>query len=286
MSDERYAGRRGGRLSSIVIHGSLLTASAFFVFPIVWMVLTSLKTLREVNEYPPMLLPAALQLQNYPRVFEQMPFGQYTWNSAVVAAFVVIGTVVSCSLVAYAFARLRFPGRDALFALVLATLILPDIIKLVPMYLMFKQFGWINTLLPLIVPAFFGNAFFIFLLRQFFRGIPRELSEAARIDGASELRILWSIVAPLAKPAITVVALFAFQASWNEFLWPLVFLQNESVKTLPLALYSFKSLPTLGTSYHEMMAAAVIVTIPMLVAFALFQRHFVKGVTLGGGIKG
>ena len=265
----------------------LVVVCALFMFPVYWMVATSLKTLSEVNTYPPTLLPRSPGFGSYVAVLEGMPFGSYLTNSLVVALVSTCGVVISSSLAAFAFAKLHFPGRDALFAVLLATLMLPEIVKLVPTFVLFQRVGWINTLLPLTVPAFFGEAFSIFLLRQFMLRLPDELIEAARIDGAREVRILWSVVLPLTRPALVVVAIFAFQRAWNDFLWPLIVLQDERLRTATLGLYSLRSQPMLGTAYDQIMAATVMVSIPMLVLFVVFQRQFVSGIAVGGSaVKG
>lgn len=272
----------------LVIHLLLLAGALVYIFPLIWMVLTSLKPGNQVLLYPPRWLPDPVMWQNFPSALSRAPWLTYLQNSLLVTVGTVVGTTASCSVIAYAFAKLRFPGRNALFLLVLSTLMLPDIVRLVPTFLLFKQFGWINTLLPLIVPRFFGDAFYIFLLRQFFATIPNELLDAARMDGASEWRILRGIVLPLSIPALTVVAIFSFQTAWNDFLWPLVFIKDPSAMTLTLGLYQFRSLPTMGETFvNELMAATVMMTLPMILVFAMFQRYFVQGISLGGaGIKG
>lgn len=274
-------------LSHLLIHAILLVGGLIFIFPLIWMLSTSFKTQAQLFAYPPSLLPAPLAWQNYPTAFSLVPFPLFFRNTLIVASTTVVGTVLSCSVIAYAFAKLRFPGREVLFVLVLSTIMLPDIVRLVPTFLLFKQFKWINTLYPLIVPTFFGNAFYIFLLRQFFMTIPNELVDAARIDGASEWRILASVILPLSGPALAVVAVFAFQTAWNDFLWPLVFLKEPEVMTVTLGLYTFRVIPSFGgTSYNDLMAAATMVTLPMIVLYVILQRYFVRGVSLGGGIKG
>jgi ABC-type glycerol-3-phosphate transport system permease component len=193
---------------------------------------------------------------------------------------VVIGEVLSCSFVAYGFARLRFPGRDALFAVVLSTMMVPFVVRLVPLFLLFRDWGWINTFYPLIVPYFFaGTPFFIFLLRQFYRSIPEDLADAARVDGASEFGIWLRIMVPLSQPALAAVAIFAFQNVWNDFMAPLVFLRDNSVKTVMLGIYS---LVGIVPEWPPVMAAVVVVTIPMIIIFFFFQNFFVEGVTVTG----
>lgn len=206
-------------------------------------------------------------------------------NSVVVTTLVVIGTVGSCSLVGYAFARMRFRGRGPMFVLMLSTMMLPPQVTMIPLFLLFRNLGWIDTFLPLFVPAFFGTAFFIFMFRQFFTQISEELLEAARIDGASELGIWWRIMLPLCRPVVAITAIFTFIWTWNEFLGPLIYLNSPEKFTLALALNSFKSQHSGVDKVHLMMAAAVFTMIPCIVLFMVAQRHFIKGLTTGG-VKG
>lgn len=201
----------------------------------------------------------------------------------------VAGTVLSSSLVAYSFARLRWPGRNILFGVVLATMMLPGVVTLIPQFILFSKlpaFGfqdsktWINTFLPLTVPTFAGNAFYIFLLRQFMRGIPMELSEAAKIDGASELRIWWSVILPLSKPVLATIAIFTFQASWQDFLGPLLYPQSEDLYTLQLGLRQFEFAAGGTPAWNWIMAVTLVVLLPVLVIYVLFQHHFVQGITI------
>jgi multiple sugar transport system permease protein len=187
--------------------------------------------------------------------------------------------------VAYGFARLRFPGREFLFFLLISTIIIPWMVRLVPLYLIFNKLGWTDTFLPLIVPAFFSTPFDVFLLRQFFRSIPDDISDAAHIDGASELRILVSIVLPLSKPVLAAVTIFTFQHVWDDFVYPLVFLQDQQLKTVALGLYDFISIDPFATPWHLLMAASVLIVLPVLLIFAVFQRYFIQGITLTG-VKG
>jgi multiple sugar transport system permease protein len=275
-------------MGRLVVQIVLLVGGLVFVFPLYWMLSTSLKTQRHVLKFPPDIFPIPVQWENYPSAFRRMPFLLFTRNSVIVAILTVIGTVVSCSVIAYAFAKLRFPGRDGLFILVLSTMMVPGIVTLVPTFLLFKEFGWINTLYPLIVPTFFGNAFYIFLLRQFFMAIPNEIIDSARIDGASEWRILRSVVVPMSRPALVATVIFSFQGAWNDFLGPLIFLKETNVRTLAIGLYGFRVMPTMGESfYNELMAATAMVTLPMIVLYIIFQRHFVSGIAISGtGVKG
>lgn len=263
--------------------------SFLFVVPFLWMVSTSLKGFDDLagNNW----IPASITWDNYTKAFSFGMWGQWALNTIIITALAVIGTLVSTSIVGYSFARLRWPGRDLVFGLVLATMMLPGVVTLIPQFILFSKlpaFGiqgsqsWVNTFLPLTVPAFTGNAFFIFLTRQFMRGIPMELSEAAKIDGASELRIWWSIVLPLTKPVLAAVAIFTFQGAWEDFMGPLIYLQREELYTLQLGLRSFDAVAGGAPAWNYLMAASVVVMIPVVFIFILFQRYFIEGVTLTG----
>ena len=248
------------------------------------MLSTSLKTDQQVLRYPPTWIPKPWMWGNFIAAFNFVPFATYLRNSLLVATLSVVGVTISCSLPAYAFARLEWPGRDLLFVIVISTIMLPFQVTMIPLYVIFNKVGWINTLYPLIAPHFFGNAFFIFLLRQFFRGIPREFSDSALIDGAGELRILWSIILPLARPALMVVALFQFLNSWNDFLLPLIYLNDRKWFTISLGLAEMQS--SYGLSrFSLIMAAASLFTIPIIVLFFFAQRSFIQGITFTG-LKG
>jgi len=221
-----------------------------------------------------------LRWLNYPRALKAFPFLVYLRNSLIICIPVVLGTLISCTLAAYGFSRLSWPGRDVVFFCVLSTLMIPYMVTLLPMFLMFRTFGWIGTFLPLIVPAFFGNAFDIFLLRQFFRTLPAELSDAARIDGCGELTILWRIIAPLSKPALATVGLMTFIWAWLDFMGPLVYLNDESTYTLALGLSAF--LGRHAADWSGLMAAAAVVILPVIVLFFFAQRTFIKGIALTG----
>ena len=268
----------------VLLYVVLSLAAALLAIPLFWMLSTSLKTLQQQIAWPPVWIPNPLAWQNYPDAYNFLPLGRYAANTLLIVAVTMVGTFFSCPIVAYAFARIRFPGRDAFFVVLIATIMLPQAVRLIPTYLMFDWFGWLNTYLPLTVPAFFGSPFYIFLLRQYFRTFPEDLADAARVDGASELGILLRIFLPMAGPALAVVAIFSFQAHWNDFFGPLIYLNKEEMRTLALGLYYFKAYQD-TTNWGQMMAAASTMTIPVLVLFALFQRHFIQGVALTG-IKG
>jgi len=273
------------RVSRVAIYTLLILGAFMALFPLYWMLSTSLKLLPETRAYPPIFFPLP-HWENYPQALTFQPFARYFANSFLIAGAVVVADLVSCSFVAYGFARLRFPGRDFLFMVLISTMMIPFIVRLVPLFLLFQQLKWINTYLPLIVPALFGTPFFIFLLRQFFLSIPGELAEAARIDGANEFRIWWQIYLPLSGPALAVVAIFAFQQSWNDFLAPLIFINDTDKFTAALGLAHMLSQSGASTEYWNLlMAAATMTVLPVVVLFVTMQRYFVRGVALSG-IKG
>ena len=264
----------------------LFGLSALWLMPIALLGSTSLKTPQQLYD-PTKILPDPVQWSNYRVVlFEAFPFARYVMNSVFVSVLSVIGDVLSSAFIAYGFAQLRFPGRRVLFLLMIATMMFPFAVRMIPLFLIFKELGWINTYWPLIVPSFLGtHAFFIFLLHQFFLGIPKSLLESARIDGANEIQIWWRVVLPLSKPALAVVAILAFEQSWSDFLSPLLYLNDRSLYTLPLGLYSLISGDDVAANWHLVMAATVTMILPVVVIFALAQRFFVRGVTMTG-LKG
>jgi multiple sugar transport system permease protein len=258
----------------------LLAAGVSFVAPFLWMVLTSLKPPEQIFTWPPTLLPRPPQWRTYYEAMTFVPFARYFRNSFLLCLTVVTGTLVSNTLIAYGFARIDWIGRDVVFLLVLATMVLPAQVTMIPVYMIFRRLGWIGTFLPLMVPSFFGSAYFTFLLRQFFLGIPFELSDAARIDGCSELGILLHVVLPLAKPALATVALFSFIYTWNDFMGPLIYLQKEELYTVTIGLQQFQS--RYVTPINQLMAAATVVMMPVLLVFFAAQRVFMRGIALTG----
>jgi ABC-type glycerol-3-phosphate transport system permease component len=262
----------------LLVLGAIVT-----LLPIVWLVSTSLKIPAQTYKYPPEWIPNPVRWQNYPDALTAMPFGRFTVNTLIISGASIAGVLLSSSLAAYGFARLRFPGRDALFVLVLTALMLPQTVTLIPRYIEFRELGWIDSWWPLIVPNWFGNAYFIFLLRQFFRTIPRDLSDAARVDGASEFRIFWQIIMPLSRPALMVVVVFSFLYNWNDFLEPLIYITSEEKKTIALGLYSFQG--GFSTEWNLLMAASAVMIVPVVVLFFFLQRYFIQGVVLTG-LKG
>lgn len=273
------------RLSRGAIYAVIIGLSLIFLVPLLYMFSMSLMPREQIGKFPPEWLPNPIQWDNYGKALYFWNFANSLRNTLLVTGLGMIGDLLSCTLVAYGFARFRFPGKNLLFMILLGTLMLPFAVTMVPLYIGYNAIGWVNTFYPLIVPAFFGNAFYIFLLRQFFLTIPEELVDAARIDGANELQIWWRIIMPLAKPAIIVVAIFSFQNHWNDFFGPLLYLKDESLHTLALGLYKFQALPGQGSLYNELMAATALMVLPMLIVFAVFQKQFIQGVTLSG-LKG
>lgn len=281
------------RLRSTAVLAALAVGAGVMLLPLAWMLLTSFKTFPEILRSPGPWLPAAPQWQNYRTVWEGFAYDRFFLNSAFVAAMSVAGTVLTCCPAAYAFAFYNVRAQGPLFAALLATLMLPAQVTIIPLFNAYASLHWINTYLPLVLPAWFGgNVFGIFLLRQFFRTLPRSLLEAARLDGASEWTILWQLVVPMSRPAVLTVALFTFLWSWNDLFYPLVYLHDEQTYTLPLGLLYFIARAeqlTGGSSgsvpWHLVMALATIMVLPVVVLFAFAQRRFVEGVA-GSGVKG
>ena len=271
--------RRFGQLMTLAI---LIPLSIIFLMPFIVMVSTALKTRPQIFTFPPQLIPDPIMWENFDAAWNDfLPFNTYLMNSVKITLNNVIANLVSCTLAAYAFARLQARGKNIVFGSVLALLVMPQEVLIIPQYILFTQLGWNNTHLPLMVPAWFGWAFFIFLLRQFFMGIPQELVDAALIDGAGHLRILLFIFVPLSKPALATVAIFAFIGNWNNFLGPLIYLRSERLHTLPLGLQAFQG-QFGNTDWHYMMAIATIALIPVLVIFFFGQKLFVQGIALSG----
>jgi multiple sugar transport system permease protein/sn-glycerol 3-phosphate transport system permease protein len=278
--------RRGQqRLTTAAVFIVLCCGAAIILLPFFWMLSTALKRPDQVYLAPPVWVPIPPQVGNFAEVLTRVPFHRYAFNTFVIVSLVMIGTIFSCSFAAYGFARLRAPGRNLIFMLVLATLMLPGAVTLVPTYLMFNSIGWVNTFLPLVVPAFFGNAFFIFLLRQFYMTIPTELEDAAKIDGANVYRIWWSIILPLSQPVLATVAVFTFVSTYNDFFTPLIYLSDEDQYTIAVALSFFQGSPRIGPQMHLLMAAVTMSIVPPLVLFLAAQRYFVRGIVMSG-IKG
>ncbi len=272
-----HARDRGGRWLTFAL---VLVFAGVFLLPLYWMVITSFKSLDEVYTTPPVWWPRAFLWQNYPDALQVFPFWRYLRNSATVAIPVAIGTTLSSAIVAYAFSRLRWRGRDIVFYLILGTLMIPTWVTLVPLYILFNDMGWVNTYRPLIVPSFFGDPFSIFLLRQFFLRQPQDLVDAARVDGASHVRIFVQIMLPLARPALAVVALFAFVTSWSDFFNPLIYLSDQEKYTLQVGLFNFFGRHVV--EWPGFMAAAVVILAPIAILFVVAQRAFIEGITFTG----
>lgn len=273
---------------TVALYAVLILLSFVFMFPFFWTVSSSLKEVWELYTFPPTWFPANPQWVNYARVLEKVPFLMWGWNSLFVVILSTLGTVISSSIVAYSFARFEYRGREAIFLLTLGTLMLPAQVTLIPQFVLFHKLGWINTLKPLWVPAWFGGgAFAIFLFRQFIMSLPMELDEAAIIDGASYPRVFWSILMPLCKPVLATIAVITFIASWNDFVNPLIYLHSPEKFTLAVGLNYFKSVPESSGMplEHLLMAASVMVIIPVIILFFMAQRYFVRGIVLSG-IKG
>lgn len=280
---ELTARRKPTSPGKIATYAALIILSAVFVLPFVWLLSTSLKPESQIMLVPPQWIPHPLQWDNYSKGLTFVPFLLYLKNTLIIAVLNVIGVSISSALVAYGLAVIPWRGREALFLILLSTMMLPAQVTMVPLFTVYTWFRWIDTFLPLTVPAFLGNAFFIFLLRQFFLSIPKDLMEAAKIDGCTELQIFRRIVLPLAKPALATVALFTFMGAWNDYLGPLIYLFNEDKFTLSLGLAMFQS--QYGSYYGMLMAVSTVITVPIIVLFFFTQRTFIQGITLTG-IKG
>ena len=270
--------RRAQRAGAYVL---LIAATGVFLLPFLWMLTTSLKSDAENLAFPPQFLPDSFHFENYVRGWSgNLPFTRFLINTVLVTALSMAGNLISCVLPAYAFARMRARLGAFLFALMLGTMMIPREITLVPKYIMFAKLGWVDTYLPLVVPEFFGVALYIFLLRQFFTTIPQELIDAARIDGASEWRILWKIMLPLSKPALAAIMLFSFVGNWNQYLESVIYLRTTEKFTIPLGLSLFSG--QYATQYNQMMAVSIISMMPIVVLFFIAQKTFIRGVTLTG----
>ncbi len=270
------------------VHIALVLLSVLFVLPFLWMLTTAVKPIGETLTSPPRWIPSQVLWNNFPdavfygsKELGYVPFLVYARNTVIITILCVVGSVASNTIVAYSFARLRWPGRDLFFAATLATMMVPFPVTMVPTFTLFKWLGWVGSFKPLWVPAYLGSAFAIFLLRQFFRTIPNDLSEAARIDGASEFRVFADIVLPLARPAVTVIALFTFMGTWNDFLGPLIFLTDQNTFTLSLGLQAYQTQHG-GTPWNLLMAASLLVILPIVVVFFFAQKTFVHGIATSG----
>jgi ABC-type glycerol-3-phosphate transport system permease component len=293
----RARGHAAGSVSSRIIGGSIIytivvIGAVVSMFPFVWTFLSSGKAIGELYRIPPTLWPKTpLFIENYQQIWKLIPFGQWLINTAEVTVLALIGSVISATIVAYSFARFRYPGRELLFFITLSTLMLPVEVTLIPQYLLFNRIGWLDTFAPLIIPYWLGGgAFNIFLMRQFIMSIPFDLDEAARIDGASTFRVLWQIIVPLCKPAIATMATLGFIGHWNAFLAPLIFLNSPEKFLVAVGLRYFNVGAAQGSAAalpqdHLLMGAALMVALPCLILFFLAQKYFVQGIVMSG-IKG
>jgi multiple sugar transport system permease protein len=270
-------------VSAIAVHGVLIALGVLYALPLLWMVSTSLKTLRQIYVYPPQWIPHPFVWRTYADIFWYAPFHRYFLNTLFIEAACITGSLVSCSLVAFGFSRFRVPGRNALFVLMLSTMMLPYQVWMIPLYILFTKIHWVNTYLPLTVPAFFGAPLYIFLLRQFFLTLPHELEDAAKVDGCSYFRIYRQIVLPLTKPALATVSIFVFMGVWNDFLGPLLYLSDPGRYTLALGLQVFLS--DHGAEWSLLMGASTLIVLPVIIVFFFTQKQFIQGIVMTG-IKG
>lgn len=273
------------RQTKKIVSYLLMTAIGLvLITPLLWMVFTSLKPMEEIVRYPPTFFPEKIVWQNYLDTITAFPFWRYARNTLLITVLVVFGNVLSNSFIAYGVAKLDFPGKKLMFALVLSTMMIPGFVTMIPQYVLFSKIGWVGTYLPLIVPSFFGNAFNIFLMRQFYLSINDELIEAAEIDGANHFYIWSRLMLPLTKPALITIAINSFNAAWNDFLGPLLYIQDQEKYTLQIGLQVFQNQAT--TQWNYLMAGATLVLIPTILMFFFAQRYFIEGMDLTGGSKG
>ncbi len=271
-------------IARLVVLYLLMSVVAFcMLVPFYWMVMTSFTDSAAALTYPPRWFPPEVVFGNYARMVKVMPFVQFYGNSALVTGSVLVGQLVVCSLAGYSFARLHFPLRGQVFALVLGSMMIPHIVNIIPLYVMFKQVGWINTFYPLIVPAIFTGSFGTFLMRQYFMTIPEELEDAARVDGAGTMTIFRRVMLPLAKPVLAALAIFTFMNTWNDFFTPLIFINSKDKMTITLGIAALKG--EFSSDWTVMMAAATASVIPILAVYVVAQKHFIQGITLTG-LKG
>lgn len=270
-------------ISELLLHVVIIIGAFVMVFPFLWTISSSLKDISQIFIVPPEFIPKPFVWSNYPKSLQAMPFGGAYWNSFYIAVLVVGAQLFTASMAAYAFAKIRFPGANFLFIFFLATMMIPKQVTMIPTFVIMDSIGWLDTHLPLIVPGALFNAFAVFLLRQFIMGIPRELEEAAIVDGANPLRIYWNVILPLVRPALAAVGIFIFMGTWNNFLEPLIYLTSPELFTVPLLLNYFKGLYV--TDWALMMAGSTISIIPVLIIYIIGQRQIIEGVALTG-IKG
>jgi multiple sugar transport system permease protein len=276
---------RGLRKSGLKIASYLLVAlvALLFLVPWIWLVSTSLKAPEQIVEIPPRLVPEPVMWINYWYAVTYIQYPLYLSNTLIISVLAVVGRLFSCTVVAYSLANINWSGRNILFAIVLASLMLPGQVTLIPLFIIFSRLGWVNSFYPLVVPGFFGDAFFIFLLRQFFLSIPRELTDAAKLDGASHFNIYWRVVMPLAKPALATLITFTFIWTYTDFQAPLIYLKDRNLWTLSLGMQGYlQRYGVGGTALGAMMAAATLYTLPMIILFFVTQKTFVRGIVTTG----
>jgi ABC-type glycerol-3-phosphate transport system permease component len=271
-------------LARLLVHLILIALALFAIFPFLWTFGNSLKLPGEIFTWPPTLFPAAPRPANYLDLFRTVPFFSWLRNSVVVALLATLGAVLSSTMAGYAFARLRYPGRDVFFTICLSTMMLPNIVTLIPTFILYRNLGWIDTLLPLIVPSWLGAPFYIFLSRQHFRTIPREYEEAARMDGATSWRIWWTLMLPMSRTLLGAIVIFSIIAHWNEFIAPLIYINSIENQTLAVGLRGLQNL--YNTRWDYIMAGAVLMTAPMVAVFFLAQRFFIEGMSAFSGLAG
>ncbi|KKI92489.1 sugar ABC transporter permease [Bacillus sp. SA1-12] len=271
-----------GNRKKIVVHGLLIIGSIIMIMPFLWMVSTSLKSFAESMQVPPTIFPKELKFENYLEVFEKINFAQYYMNTIIITVARTAFQLILCSLAAYAFARLRFPGKNLIFIAILSVLMVPSQVVMIPSFVIMRELGWIDTFYAIIVPGIF-SAFGTFLLRQFFMAIPKELDEAAKIDGCSFFGIYWRIIMPLSKPALVSLAIFTILAAWNDFLWPLIATNSDEMRVLSIGIATFQG--QYATEYPLLMAGALMSTAPMIIIFLFLQKYFIEGIALSG-VKG
>jgi len=275
-----------GRLvHDVVVYTLLIVLSALFLFPFFWMISSALKPQWQIFVWPPQWIPDPIMWQNFAEALGNplLPFHLFFRNTMIIEVAVLLGRLVSCTLVAYGFARLEAPGKNLLFGILLASLMLPGSVTMIPKFILFNKLGWVNTFLPLTVPSYFGEAYAIFLMRQFFLSVPRELEEAARMDGASTLQVIRHVIVPLSVPVLTVIAILTFKDNWNDFMGPLIYLNDARLYTLAVGLAFFNG--QYDVQMNLLMAASVVVMMPLIILFFVAQRAFVEGITLTG-LKG
>ena len=269
-------------VKDIILHVIIYALALATIAPFIWMLLTSVKDIGDIFVYPPKWLPSKFHFENYARAFQAAPFGRYYLNSLIVACTVTLGQLITCSMAAYAFARLQFKGRDVLFYIFLGTMMIPYQVTMIPSFMVLYWLGWVDSYQAMIVPGL-ASAFGTFLLRQFFLTIPKELEEAAYIDGCGKFRVLWQIIIPLSKPALATLAILTFMGTFNDFIWALIVVNSDHLRTVQLGLAIFRD--RYITDWDLLMAGSVMATLPILIVFFFAQKYFIKGITLSG-IKG